>query len=536
MSNDVKDKPTITIIPATIDRYSQNPLTEKTKKLVAGYARVSSDSEEQLESYEAQVDYYTKYIKANPDWEFVDVYTDEAVTGTNTKRRDGFNRMVEDALNGKIHLIVTKSVSRFARNTVDTLSTVRKLKEKGVEVYFEKEQIFTLDSKGELLITIMSSLAQEESRSISENVTWGQRKRMQDGKATMPYKRFLGYKKGPDKTPEIVESEAAIVRQIYNHFLAGGTFREIAVNLTTQGIPTPGGKTVWSPVTVRSILKNEKYAGNAILQKKFTVDFLSKKQKINEGEVPQYFVEGSHPAIIPPSTFELVQDEIRRREAYGKQLSGSGLFFGKILCGKCGAFYGRKVWHSNTKYRRTVWQCNHKLKNKTHCHAPFFMEEQIKAAFVKAWNDLLSDKGQYIAIYEAEIEAIGDPALFDAQTAELMVECAETTSLIQECIAANAASMQNQEEYQKRYDNLVIRYNAAKTRLDALKDEKQKDIAKREKLRYFLHILRQEATPLTAFSERLWRETVETVTIHSKHELSVRFKGGTEIHAGIDAE
>ncbi len=229
--------------------------------------------------------------------------------------------MVADALDGKIDLIVTKSVSRFARNTVDSLTTVRKLKEKGVEVFFEKEDIYTLDSKGELLITIMSSLAQEESRSISENVTWGQRKRFADGKVSLPYKHFLGYRKGADGLPEIVPEEAEIVRGIYRWFMEGMTPYKIACILIEKGIPTPSGKEQWHLSTVKSILTNEKYKGSALLQKKFTVDFLTKKTKVNEGEVPQYYVEESHPAIIPPEEFELVQAEMARRKELGKTLS-----------------------------------------------------------------------------------------------------------------------------------------------------------------------------------------------------------------------
>ena len=267
----------ITVIPATLDRHTGIPSDMHYKRRVAGYARVSTDSEEQLTSYEAQVDYYTQYIKANPEWQFVAVYTDEGISATNTKHRDGFNRMVQDALDGKIDLIVTKSVSRFARNTVDSLTTVRKLKEKGVEVYFQKENIYTLDSKGELLITIMSSLAQEESRSISENVTWGQRKRFADGKVSMPYRHFLGYRKGADGLPEIVPEEAELVRRIYKLFMQGKTAHAIGKILTSEGIPTPAGKAKWQSSTIESILQNEKYRGDARLQKKFTVDFLQKK-------------------------------------------------------------------------------------------------------------------------------------------------------------------------------------------------------------------------------------------------------------------
>ena len=278
----------VTVIPPTIQPITHLARNAVVRRRVAAYARVSTSSEEQLTSYEAQVDYYPRFIQSKPEWEFVRVYTDEGISAVNTKKREGFNQMVRDALDGKIDLIVTKSVSRFARNTVDSLVTVRKLKEKGVEVYFEKENIYTLDSKGELLITIMSSLAQEESRSISENVTWGQRKRFADGKVSLPYSHFLGYRKGDNGLPEIVPEEAETVRWIYSLFLSGKTTGSIASLLTREGVSTPAGKKKWAASTVESILKNEKYKGDALLQKALTVDFLTKKQKKNEGEVPQY--------------------------------------------------------------------------------------------------------------------------------------------------------------------------------------------------------------------------------------------------------
>lgn len=279
-------------IPATIQRFSPQRAALHAKKRVAAYARVSTDEEEQLTSYEAQVDYYTRYIQANPDWELVEVYADEGISGTNTKKRKNFNRMIEDALAGKIDRIVTKFVSRFARNTVggyaddDPLTTIRRLKEKGVGVFFEKENIDTLDSKGELLITIMSSLAQEESWSISENVTWGWQKRIADGKVTVAYSHFLGYEKGEDGTMQIVEDEARIVRQIYGMFLDGQTPSGIAARLMRQGIPSPAGKEKWQSSTVKSILTNEKYKGDALLQKTFTVDFLQKKRRRTRERFP----------------------------------------------------------------------------------------------------------------------------------------------------------------------------------------------------------------------------------------------------------
>ena len=228
----------------------------------------------------------------------------------------------------------------------------------------------SFDDKGELLITIMSSLAQEESRSISENITWGQRKSFSDGKVHLPYKRFLGYEKGEDGRPAVVESEARVVKLIYGLFLEGKTQAGICKYLEELGIPSPGGKAKWSKTTVTSILQNEKYKGDALFQKKFTVDFLEKKMKPNEGEVPQYYVTGSHPAIIGPNEWEQVQAEFARRKTLGKAYSGKSVLSAKLVCEDCGAFFGPKVWHSTDQYRRTIWRCNGKFASEEHCHTP----------------------------------------------------------------------------------------------------------------------------------------------------------------------
>ncbi len=345
--------PTVTIIPPTIHKFVGNIIGNPKASRVAGYARVSTDSDEQFTSFEAQVDYYTRKIQENPDWVFVRVYTDEGISATNTKKRDGFNTMISDALAGEIDLIVTKSGSRFARNTVDTLTTVRKLKDQGIEVFFEKENIYTLDAKGELLITIMSSLAQEESRSISENVAWGKRAKAASGRVYLPYKQFLGYERGPDGLPQIVESEAETVRLIYKLFLEGKMPSTIARLLERSQILSPGGKEKWQHGTIVSILTNEKYKGDAILQKTFCADFLTKKVKRNEGELPQYYVSGSHPAIIPSEVFDEVQLEMkRRREA--NYTAREHCFSGRIICRGCGAPYIEKVWHSTSQYKRRI--------------------------------------------------------------------------------------------------------------------------------------------------------------------------------------
>ena len=333
----------VTTIPATLSRFTAAPINSTKKRRVAAYARVSTDNEEQLTSYEAQIDYYTNYIKGRDDWEFVGVYPDEGITGTNTKKREQFRQMVADALDDKIDLIITKSVSRFARNTVDSLTTIRKLKEHNVEVYFEKENIWTFDSKGELLLTIMSSLAQEESRSISENCTWGQRKRFADGKVTVPFKRFLGYDMGPDHNLVVNPEQAKLVKRIYGMFLQGQSPFQIARTLTEEGIPSPGGKDHWNPSNIKSILTNEKYKGDALLQKSFTVDFLTKKKKTNEGEIPQYYVKDNHEAIIDPETFEMVQTLMTTDHFIdGLDDRWAGVVSAERRSSGCGVFFGRQ--------------------------------------------------------------------------------------------------------------------------------------------------------------------------------------------------
>lgn len=515
----------VTVIPPTINPHTHIPSNLNSRRRVAAYARVSTDSEEQQTSYTAQVDYYTKYIKEKHEWEFVEVYTDEGISAVNTKRRDGFNRMVEDALAGKIDLIVTKSVSRFARNTVDSLVTVRKLKEKGVEVYFEKENIYTFDSKGELLITIMSSLAQEESRSISENVTWGQRKRFADGKVSLPYSSFLGYEKGDDGLPRVVEEEAEIVRMIYRLFMEGKTPRKIATILTEQNVPTPTGKNKWQGTTVESILTNEKYKGSALLQKKFTVDFLTKKQKVNEGEVPQYFVKHSHDAIIDPMEFDMAQAEFSRRKELGKRYSCCSIFSAKIVCGECGEFYGSKVWHSNSKYKRTIWQCNAKFKGDTKCSTPHLNEEDIKVEFIRAFNDLLDNKYEILDNCRLIQATLTDCTAIDVEIDSLLCEIDIVAELTKKLVDDNARSVIDQSEYISKYEGYVKRYETTKVKLEKFQQQRKARLAKSELIGGFMFELVERDETITQFDERLWNVVVESV-VASKDGLTFEFKNG----------
>ena len=520
----------ITVIPATIQRFSALNASLTERKRVAGYARVSTDDEEQQTSYEAQVDYYTRYIQSKPEWAFVEVYTDEGISATNTKKREGFNRMIRDALAGKIDLIVTKSVSRFARNTVDTLTTIRKLKEKGVGVIFEKENIDTLDSKGELLITIMSSLAQEESRSISENVTWGQRKRFSDGKVTMPYKQFLGYARNEDGTPRVVENEAKIVRMIYALFLDGKTPSGIAACLTAQGIPTPAGKKTWQSSTVESILTNEKYKGDARLQKSFTVDFLNKKMKPNEGEVPSYYVKNSHPAIVSEEVYDMVQHEFQRRKASGRKHRGDTCFSGKIICGDCGGVYGSKVWGSNTKYRKIIWQCNQKFKNERRCTTPHLTETQIQQAFIDAVNGILRRKAEIIDACREMVVMLSDTSALEREREKAREGCDELLGAMQNMVRENARTAQDQVVYDEKYGALTERYRQTTEHLNEIDGRLLERKARTDRLNAYMDAI-NVASPVTAFDESLWNATLERLTVRNDGTLTFHWKDGTDTMA-----
>jgi site-specific DNA recombinase len=521
----------ITVIPATIQKISGHHASSMTKRRVAAYARVSTDSEEQLTSYEAQVDYYTKFIQQRTDWEFVTVYTDEGISAVNTKRREGFKQMVADGLAGEFDLLVTKSVSRFARNTVDSLTTVRKLKAKGVEVWFEKENIYTLDSKGELLITIMSSLAQEESRSLSENVTWGQRKRFSDGKVSMPYKQFLGYEKGEDGQPKIVEAEAKIVRMIFRQFTEGKTPSAIAKYLVGQDIPTPSGKKTWQSSTVKSILTNEKYKGDALLQKKFTVDFLTKKMKENQGEVPQYYVQNSHPAIIDPEEFDAVQAEMERRKNFGRPRTCNSPFSSIIVCGKCGGYYGSKVWGSNTKYRRTIWQCNDKYKGGDICRSPHLNEDDLKERFLTAFNTLMSKRKKLLEDCNLAYDVLCNCTKIEKEIAEYRREVEVVSELSRKAIYENANSAINQTEFNKRNDAYLERYQTAKERVDALEAQRSERIGKALLLKSFIQDIKSRPRVVEEFDEKLWLVSIEKVVVINDERLAFHFKSGTVIEA-----
>ncbi|NQR29185.1 recombinase family protein [Streptococcus suis] len=366
---------------------------------VAAYCRVSTDQEEQLSSYENQVNYYREFISKHEDYELVDIYADEGISATNTKKRDAFNRLIQDCKAGKVDRILVKSISRFARNTLDCIKYVRELKELGVGVTFEKENIDSLDSKGEVLLTILSSLAQDESRSISENATWGIRKKFERGEVRVNTTKFMGYDKDENGRLIINPQQAETVKYIYEKFLEGYSPESIAKYLNDNEIPGWTGKANWYPSAIQKMLQNEKYKGDALLQKTFTVDFLTKKRIANDGQVNQYYVENSHEAIIDKDTWELVQLELARRKAYREEhqlksyimQNDDNPFTTKVFCKECGSAFGRKNW-TTSRGKRKVWQCNnrYRVKGQIGCQNNHIDEETLEKAVVMA-VELLSE-------------------------------------------------------------------------------------------------------------------------------------------------
>lgn len=407
----------------------------KTLRKVAVYARVSTHREEQENSLEAQKDYFTKYVNNHPGWVMYKLFVDEGVSGTRKERRKGFSSMMEDAIEGKFDLIVTKSVSRFARNTVDTLISIRKLKEIGVEIYFEKENIFTFDSKGEFLITLLGSLAQEESRSISENIKWGVRAAFAKGKYVIHVKTFLGYEKNYQGEYVICEEEAMVVRLIFFLAFMGETPYTIAQLFNDLEIPKIMPRTkIWSPATIVSILRNEKYKGDALLQKKFITDYLTKKAQKNTGELPQYYVTDGHPAIIPRATFDFMQQRLDDRKQYGYSYSSRHGGYCLVVCEKCNLPYGRRIAHSNDKYRKIFWRCNGFYRNG--CHMPTMEDSEFKNLFyntVQEWIYLQANRlerilidikdlfGKEISTAVEEIVDTQGQLIFDRSTCKVLV-------------------------------------------------------------------------------------------------------------------
>ena len=375
------------------------PEDSKQAKIIraAAYCRVSTDTAEQETSYKAQIDYYTDYIRRQPCWENAGIFAGEGLTGTRAEARPEFMKMIALCEQGFIDLVITKSISRFARNTLDCLTYIRKLRDLGIPIIFEKENINTIGEGGELLLTIMASLAQQESLSISQNVRMGIRYRFRKGKPMLNHSFFLGYtKEKGDSRLTIVPEEAEIVRRIFRDFLDGFTYKEIAQHLEVSGIPSPAGKEHWYESTVKSMLQNEKYTGDLLLQKTYTASILSGKRIKNDGELPQYYVKDAHDAIIPREIFELTQEELKSRSSPGDKntkirIAGNPSLNHKLFCSLCGARY-RRYYNGGVN---PVWRCETRIRDRHACPAPAVPEQDLRRAVQEALlslPDLLDSK------------------------------------------------------------------------------------------------------------------------------------------------
>ena len=478
---------------------------EKPKLRVAAYCRVSTDSDEQATSYEAQVEHYTEYIQKNPDWEFAGIYADDGISGTNTKKREEFNRMIDDCKAGNIDMIITKSISRFARNTLDCLKYIRQLKDMNIPVLFEKESINTMDAKGEVLITIMASLAQQESQSLSQNVKMGLQYRYQQGKVQINHNRFLGYTKDADGNLVIDPEQAETVKRIYREYLEGLSMDKIAAGLERDGILTGAGGKKWHTSTINKILRNEKYIGDALLQKTYTTDFLNKTRVKNNGLVPQYYVEGDHEAIIPKDIYLQVQEELVRRRLVKTSANGKK----------------RSYSCNNRGVKSIVWRCISRLESTgLECHARTINELVLQDVVVKAINQLLGDKSNYQAQLQLNIAAV-----IRASQATAIDSIDEKLMALQQELIQKANS---KEDYDEIADEIFkLRELRQKTTVDtAARDEQIKRINDLQ------DYISQQTTYLTEFDESLVRRWIKQITIWDDR-ITVELK--SDVSIDVDA-
>ena len=525
----------VRVIPATKTQGAIHS-THDGKKRVAAYCRVSTDSEEQLNSYEAQKSYYTQKIEESSDWEMAEIYADEGISGTSMKKRTEFKKMITACKRGHIDLIITKSLSRFARNTVDCLETVRLLKANGIGVYFEKENINTLTESSEFLITLFSGFAQAESESLSKNVAWGWRKSAEAGNVYFQYKRMLGYRKGVDGQPEIVPEEAEIIRRIYRRYLAGCSLGQIKQELEQDNIPTAQKVERWSSAVIHNILTNEKYMGDALLQKTYITDCISKKVKKNMGERPMYYVENNHPAIIPRETFDQVQKEMTRRSSKRKVLQKSGKtelgkYSGKyaltelLVCGECGSPYKRVTWARNGK-KRIVWRCVSRLEFGTkYCHnSPTLDESRLHNAILAAMNEYAAIRQEVcpdvLAMVEEAKRAMSQAGAMLLELKKRMDEVSQEQSDVLDRLLANMADA----ELNARMKALTDEKEALKAQILKVQQKEVSMAEQAAKRQQMWDSLKECSAGYTEFDDEFVRQIIRKITVEDAETIHVHFR------------
>lgn len=529
-------KKTVTVIEP-----KKSLLVDKAKyrqKRVAAYCRVSTDSKEQLTSYENQKKVYSELIASNKDWQLAGIYADEGLSGTRADKRPEFNRMIKDCLSGKIDYIITKSVSRFARNTVDCLDYVRMLKGRGIGIIFEEQNIDTLKSDSELYLVIYAGFAQSESESISKNITWSVRKNFENGKPFFMYKKMLGYRKGEDGSPEIVPEEAELVKRIFNMFLAGQPVEVISNTLKSENIKIPEKELTFSKAMIMSILRNEKYSGDCILQKTVTLDPISKTRKKNEGEAPMYVVENSHPAIISRELFNKVQEELSRRKALTPQsrktaLTASGKYSkyalrDVLICAECGSRYRRVTWTAKGKHR-VVWRCINRLENGTKfCKAsPTLNEEALQAAVVRAVNSFHAvDEETYLALMRATIgDAIGlngGSEEIDLLKRRIEALNKRMMNLIDETVQAN----DNLDSHEEEFKSISDQIEQLEKRIAAIQESQEDDETRQARLDEIQKAISERNENRDRYDDAVVRQMVECIKVFEGGKIQVIFGGG----------
>lgn len=534
--------PNVTIIPAKVQTAENRDKYHQLR--VAAYCRVSTEQEEQQNSYQVQIAYYTDLINRKKEWSLVGIFADEGISGTQTKKRTEFNRMIRMCKNKKIDLVITKSISRFSRNTVDCLEYVRQLKDLGIGVIFEKESINTLTMTSEFMIALYGSFAQAESESISKNVSWGKEKAYREGKVSFQYKYLLGYKKGADGKPEIVPEEAEIVRMIYKLFLDGYSMSNIKKVLENKGILTATGKKIWNESLISSILKNEKYVGDALLQKTYTLDCITHKVVKNKGERPMFLVTDHHTPIVDRDTYNRVQQELARRSSKrkisDKTTTEQGKYSSKyaltelLICGQCGTPYRRTTWSSRGK-KQIVWRCISRLEHgKKYCpESPTIKEESLHKAIIHAINNYYSCRNDIARILKANIGTV-----LECQGQEEIISIEnrlkEIDNARNDLVNLIASSGCDEDKLDSEFSKLYEEEQQLSERLEILRSQNKTSAETQKKLNKIMKMIEQEKFELETFDNILIRKLIECIKVLNKTEILVIFKGGYEVKTKIE--
>ncbi len=521
----------------------QSLLVDKAKyqqTRMAAYCRVSTDSAEQKTSYETQKQVYTDMIAKRKDWEMVGIYADEGISGTRADKRPAFNRMIKDCLSGKIDYIITKSVSRFARNTVECLEYVRMLKARNIGILFEEQNIDTLKCDSELYLVIYAGFAQSESESMSKNITWAFRKNFEEGKVVINYKRMIGYRKGEDGKPEIVPEEAEIVRNIFDWFLSGKTPREIVEMLLADGIQTKCGKIKWQVSSILRILKNEKFCGDAILQKTVTLDCISKTHKKNTGEAPMYYVHNNHDPIVSRETFNKAQEELLRRNALKpattSTVSAQGRYSRYALteilhCDECGSRYKRCTWTASGE-KQIVWRCINRLQHgKKYCSkSPTVKEGVLHSAIVRAINRFNQEnETTYRLLMKASLsDALGiggSNEEMELLTRRIDTLNAKMMKLINDAVSEGRSIDDNEGEFKEISDEIA----QLNSRVSAIKELIANDESAKDRLESINAKVEELKDGITEYDDTIVRQMIECIKVYGDKRIEVIFGGGTSI-------